>query len=911
MTSAVTPPPSAMGNLPQGTTAAVRWSREDLEASVVERFERIARAVPENTALIGPDRRWSYADLQSASNRIAHELLDRIGGEHEPVALLLKPGFDFFAAYLAIMKSGNICLPLDTTQPVRRLETILRQNAPKLILRDEQQSDWRRMIELDAPIESVNELQSGRLDTIPVRTVSASDPAGLYITSGSTGTPKAVLRDHRNMLHHVMTYSNDQRIDEDDRQSFLYSVQSGASMPDLLGALLNGAQLHLFELKLHGIGELLRWVRSAGITLIHMPVPLFRLLIDANEGRSTLAELRAILVGGEAVFRMDLERAWTVLGEQCRIIHQLSSTETNYITRFNIDRRTPVDSLVVPVGYAARDKEVIIMDENGQPAPSGVVGEIVVRSRFMARGYWKDDELTRQKFEPDPIEPDLVTYHTGDLGRMDDQGLLRYVGRTDQQIRVRGFRVEIAEIEAALQELSEVKLAAARSQQSARTGERLIAYLQLEEGSPDLTLEGLRKKLKQSLPDYMLPTDLVLMDVLPFLPSGKVDRRSLPEIDKRRPAEGAELMDARNLLEQRLVGIWEKVLGFRPIGVRDSFFSLGGNSLSAMSLLSEIESELGEHLPVASLMQSSTVEQQALLLQTEQSARPSTRVVGIQTKGDLPPFFCVSPRNVDVLAYRNLAVTMGEEQPFYALYKADMPAQPTGIPKIVHEASVFIEEIRRIEPVGPYQVGGYSHGGIIALEIARQLEMQGDEVRLLVFLDVYGPNYRKMHPLLHPALYRPLQFLRRMQKSVEEFKPWFVHHFRILRQISWGNRVWYLQKKISNQLRWRRYRARNLIGRMQARPRSRSDPKRVIGRSFHDYIPEAYRGKVLLIRASRQPLGIQSDLKMGWEGYLTGDVRAVEVPGYHDSILFSPRLEAISGVLRQALAAGTGDDQQH
>lgn len=277
-------------------------------------------------------------------------------------------------------------------------------------------------------------------------------------------------------------------------------------------------------------------------------------------------------------------------------------------------------------------------------------------------------------------------------------------------------------------------------------------------------------------------------------------------------------------------------------------------------------------------------------------------MIGIKTGGSKPPLFCVSPRTVDVLAYRDLALKLGDEQPFYALYAIDMPNQTSGLSPIEHAARTFIEDVRSVSPSGPYQLGGYSQGGLVALEMARQLRMEGESVKLVALLDVYGPDYRKMKGLLPRSLYRPLQALRNLQKSIEEFPPWLIYHLGLLKMYSWSNRVQYIQLKGLANVRWRLNRLKRRGMRLKDRTRSVGSDFFTFERSYRNYRPEPYDGRVILFRAARQPLGIRPDPVIGWRSILTGELEVHQIPGYHDSILFSPRLDTLASLLKDALA---------
>lgn len=888
----------------------MNWSDADLSIPATVRFDRVAESVPNAEAVIDQGRAWTYRELQSASNQIARALSKSrpASNRTELIGVYMSPGAHYFAAYLGVLKAGHICLPLDVLIPPQRLRTVLHSTRPGLVLVNndtceafEEASEGQEILVVDGFSASAN------VATLP--SIEIHQPAAVYLTSGSTGVPKGVVRDHQNLIHHAMVYSTAHKIGMGDRQSYLYSNQSGASMPDMLGALLNGAALLPWSVNEHSIRAFADWILENEVTLLHLPIGLYRLLLDTVSSDTRFASLRVVLVGGEAAFGEDIERGRQKTTDRCVFVHQLATTETNYITRFLMHSSTPVPAGVIPVGTPARDKQVRLLDEDGEEVPSGQIGQIVVTSAYLAQGYWRDPQLTAEKFKSVNAGGQARQYWTGDLGRWTDVGL-RHVGRMDQQVRIRGHRVELAEVEAALVGWDPVRQAVVGTTSAGRDGPSLVAYLVPRSPHDTLSLDALRQHLAGSLPDHMIPEAIVVMNSLPLLPTGKVDRKSLPDPSNDRPELRTQYIAPRDAYEARLAKIWEQVLGVRPIGMRDEFFDLGGSSLNAMRLIAKVSNEFNEDLPQASLLQAPTIEQQAVLLRSGQPTRPKARLVGIQPEGTRAPFFCISPRVVDVLAYRTLALELGEQQPFFALYAVGFPPRPEGVSRVEHEARVFAQDILRAAPNGPLVLGGYSHGGIVALEAARQLRRAGRQVLMLVMLDVYGPEYRQMAGILPSAAYRPLQVIRSAQRSISEFVPWVHFHFRTIRRIRWRDRWLYLSGKARNHLRWWGLRlrrgARSVVMSLK---RVGGERPRTVGKSFRNYEPSPYDGPVALFKASVQPLGIVRDEWMGWRGVLTGKVRMITVPGQHDSILFGPRISYLAdelGGLLEGLDANSG-----
>jgi acyl-coenzyme A synthetase/AMP-(fatty) acid ligase/thioesterase domain-containing protein/acyl carrier protein len=876
-----------------GSTPDLRWTERDVESTLLTRFDRVVSAFSNAPAIVSADAVWTYADLTNAVNRAATGLLEHQLAPGALIGLHLPPTPAYFAAYLAAIRAGYPCLPLDFRTPPGRLRAIVRATRPTVVVVNDQMEARLTSAVPDLPTIPIGKLPVKTAGiSFPVRPVD--QPTVVYSTSGSTGEPKGVVRDQRAMMHHAMVYSVDHDIGPNDRQSYLYSSQSGASMPDMLGALLNGATLYPWQTSDRSVAALSAWIRSNRISLLHLPIGLFRLLVDDSAKKGGFPDLRVVLAGGEVAFRRDFEAGRRLVSNSCVFVHQLASTETAYITRNIIDANTPLPDGVVPVGRPARGKHVLLLDQSGDEVADGEVGQIAVESAYLAKGYWRAPELTARKFKAIDNDGRERRYYTGDLGEWTPFGL-RHVGRVDQQVRVRGHRVELAEVEAALHGWNAIRQVAVVAQSIGSAGAKLVAYVTRERPSESPSQDAMRRYLSSLLPEHMVPSSLVVVDSMPLTVTGKIDRAKLPAVGTSRPSISTTFLAPRDIFEEKLQGIWEKVLGIRPIGVRDVFFDLGGNSLQAMRLIAKVSTEFGETLPQATLLQAPTIEQQAIMLRSQHGKRPAARLIGIQPSGSRIPFFCVSPTVVDVLAYRALALELGEQQPFYALYSVDMPVREEGISRVEFEAGVFVEDIVRTRPTGPITVGGYSHGGIVALEIARELRRRGREVAMLILLDVYGPDYRRMAHHLPRSAYRPLQMIRSIQRRVEEFVPWLIYHLRTISSVRWRDRWLYLSGKARNHLRWWMTRLARAAKPVPNRPTGDSNkPKTTFGKSFRDYLPAVYSGRTAIFRASRQPLGIVSDRLMGWHQFLDGEVTVVEIPGYHDSILFSPKISVMA-----------------
>ena len=614
---------------PTGTF--VEFKREEIEQSIPERFEKIAAQYPDRIAVKTEDHVFTYDALNRAANRVARAVLSKRGKCNEPVAILLEPGAPVVVAILGVLKAGGIYVPLDPTCPQERIAYMLRNSQARVVVTNNKNLVLARTLSKNTvPSINVDELDPG-LSTANTRlTRSALAIAFILYTSGTTGEPKGVAQNHRNVLYNVMTYTNDIHVGSEDRLTVLYPCSSHGSVRNLFGALLNGAGLYPFDVKQKDPADLVAWLLDKGITIYHSVSTLFRSLTDVLSGEERFTKLRLIQLASESVTPRDVELYRKYFSSNCIFINRLGTTETGTFQRYFIDKKTLLVSNEVPVGYEVDGMEVLLLDDEGRKLGFNCVGEIAVRSRYISLGYWQRPDLTRAKFLPDPEGGDNRTYLTGDLGCMHPDGCLMYLGRKDLQTKVRGYRVEVGEVEAALFGVDRVKEAvvvareepAAASTTSVGTSERLVAYI-VPTGKPGPSVSGLRRAVSEKLPDYMIPSRFVFLETLPLTPNGKINRQALPDPGASRPELDTPFVAPETPVEKELAQIWAEVLLLNQVGIRDNFFDLGGHSLAATRVISQVIKHFQVDLPLKSLFESPTVAEMAAVIAEGQAKKLS------------------------------------------------------------------------------------------------------------------------------------------------------------------------------------------------------------------------------------------------------------------------------------------------
>ena len=737
----MTPPGQADGSAPPPPRDAVArhpfepFAPSEIEQSIPARFAAQARRYPDRLAVKSGLDTWTYAELDRKANRVAGAVVAALGERPEPVGVLLEQGALLVAAILGVLKAGKIYVPLDPAFPEARLAQMLEDAGVRVVVTT---ADARPMAAAAAPTgaelieaDAADGDGKGQGAEVPI---APSSGAYIYYTSGSTGRPKGVLDSHRNVLHNVLRYTNGLEVTPDDRLTLLQGPGFSGAVSSMFTALLNGAAVLPFDVQRHGVDRIADWLRREAITIYHSVPSLFRCVAASG---AVFPALRLIRLEGDRASAADLELFQSAFAPPCVLVNGLGATECGIVRQYFVSAGVPAPPGLVPIGYPVRDMDVLVLDESGRELGPGHVGEIAVRSRYLALGYWQRPDLTAAAFTEDPRDPGVRIYRTGDLGRLRVDDCLEHLGRKDAQVKIRGNRVETAEVEAALLAVDTIREAAVVTRDESAEP-RLVAYVVPGSAGPPNVSE-LRRRLAGRLPDYMIPSVYVALDALPLTDNRKVDRRALPTPDGRRPVLDEPPVPPRNLLQRELALIWERVLDVRPVGVRDSFFDLGGSSLLAVRMIDDVERALARKLPLSVMLSGATIEHLADAIQ-EDAKDLLAPVVPVQPGGRRPPlFFFHGDYLSGGLFCASLARHLGPDQPFFAVPPSGLDGG--AVPGSYREmARRHLDAIVAVEPAGPYRLGGLCNGGLVAFEVARLLEARGERVELLAAVGAAGPD---------------------------------------------------------------------------------------------------------------------------------------------------------------------------
>jgi nonribosomal peptide synthetase DhbF len=609
----------------------------EIEQSVAARFETQVARNPDRLAVSDDVLSLSYDGLNRLANRIARVLPSEAGR----VVVCIETGSQCIAAIIGVLKAGHAYVPVDPAFPESRNAYIVEDvqagvivtNTRNLATATALARGAAKVIDIDALAPDIADHNLGR-------DISPDALAYIIYTSGSTGKPKGVMQNQRNTLHGWMRRTRLQRVTATDRMTLFYSCSVMGSVYCIFGSLLNGAALFPYDFREKGVDDLAGWLQSRKITVYHSVASVFRQFATNYQGPSTGFSVRLVTFGGERVLTADVELARGVFSRNVEFYTGLGSTETGTVRYFYIGPETVLKDATVPIGYPVDGMDVVLLDDAGKPVGPGHVGEITIRSRYLALGYWNNPEATTKVFGTVPGDAALRVYHTGDMGELRADGLLQHRGRKDFQVKIRGFRVEVGEVETALLEYPGIREVVVMAREiGAET--HLVAYL-VAGADVEISVRQLRQRLQKRVPYYMVPTIYVRLDAIPRTPNNKVDRLRLPEPTPETSLLDDVCVEPVDDLERDLLAIGADLLRVTGIGTNHNFFDLGGHSLSATQLVARVQRRFGVKLGMRHIFEAADFKAIAELIRASDPAATSAEMISLKPAardGRLPASF--------------------------------------------------------------------------------------------------------------------------------------------------------------------------------------------------------------------------------------------------------------------------------
>jgi amino acid adenylation domain-containing protein len=846
--------------------------REFPQRCLHELVEAIAAKTPNQIAVAHRNEQLSYGELNARANQLAHSLRKRGIARNVRVGICLERSLDFAVALVGVLKAGGTCVPLDSKYPQERLAFMLEDVAAALVLTE------RGLLQASIPagtqviyISEEHEKLAREPRSNPSADASGvfsmpSDIAYVIYTSGSTGRPRGVLLPHSGLANYTIGAAEQFELHLGDRMLQFCSISFDAALEEIFSTWAAGATLVFRDDNVSlEPSEFLAWVAEQRITAVDLPTAYWHEWVYALPELSPKvpAGLRLVIVGGEKASPEAFATWHKFVGNRVRWVNTYGPAEASVVATTYEPKLQPGDRApaVLPIGRPVANARVYLLDPDLNPVPVGVPGELHIGGAGVAQGYLNLPELTQEKFIADIFNDDAASptrmYKTGDLARYLPSGEIEFVGRRDHQVKIRGFRVEPGEIEAVLAKHAGVQEAAVVLCEDRTGSKRLVGYV--VRNGESVTENELRHHVQKQLPEYMVPSELVFLESMPLTPNGKVNRRALLKIKVDSPSKNTPTTATNDPMQTQLITIWEELLGRKPIGIRDNFFELGGHSLLAARLMHRLKQISGKTLPLAALLQAPTVEQLADVLRGDFSHHWSS-LVAIQPEGSKPPFFMVHGVGGNVVGFVELGQRMKPDYPFYGLQSQGLDGKRPLFTIIEDMAAHYLEEMRTVQPTGPYHLGGFSLGGIVAYEMARQLHSRGEEVGLLVLFDTYATN---------PKPVKLIDFLRhpgriKFSQLPEELR----------RKIRRTFLAWRLPEYLKNVMHTN-------------------------ARAVEQYRLQPYSGKAILLRAGNSWL-VRNDPYAAWQP-MVGNLETIEIGGYHMDILREPQVSHLAERLKSCI----------
>ncbi|GAP22654.1 non-ribosomal peptide synthetase [Leptolinea tardivitalis] len=863
------------------------------ETTIHQHIARQVHLTPDNTAIQEEYRKATYRELWGYACRMAEKLKLEGITSGQIIGLNFESSIEMIGSMLAVMMNGAAFVLLDPAQPDARTNLILKEADVRFLVSGQIKPSSLRdqEIKIIEPIDFSSESFNHDPDQnqIPENPVSPADICFILFTSGSTGKPKGVLHTHRNIINRFYSLMGNVPMTETDVFVQSSPLSSIDAIDEILFPLFWGASTSIVSGGAVKDPRLLvQILEKRAVTHILLVPSLLRMILEITEDVETrLKRLTNWIIGGE-MLEEALSQEFHRQLPHARLINYYGLTEGDG-TLFDTGKAHPFSSNP-PIGRAAPNVRVYLLNSALQPVPVGVIGEICIGGNGIARGYLNLPEINAQRFIDDLFVPgdNNKLFRTGDLGRYLPDGNIEYMGRKDFQVKIRGFRVELQEVEGEIRQhpaVKEVVVVPYKSPNQQTGFDRLVAYIVRQSGHTESGKE-IRDFLESRLPEYAIPAFIIPMEAFPLNPNGKVDRKQLPEPQIEQIQKDTVIIPPKDQTEEKLLKIWEEILGIHPISTNDSVFDLGGDSLSVICILVQVESEFGRDLPIDIIFQADTVAKLAEILRGEKTQGTWSSLVPIQVKGTKHPLYCVHADG-GVLIYRSIAKLLGEDYPVYGLQAQGLDGKTEPLGSVEEIAGHYITEMRTVQPHGPYHLCGFSLGGAFIYEMARQLREAGEEVRLVAFFDAGSPDYPKF-PRQSAKIWHKISvhLISLGLKNMREKFVYFSHRTKDRLQVTFFPIIGAVMQKLNMTMP---HSVRYIVVRQ------------TLLDAVDRYHLKGYSGDIVVFKAKLQPEGCIPDPTMGWGKYVTGDIKIIEIEGNHNTMMKDRYLNMVVDKLRELI----------
>lgn len=847
---------------------------------------------PESVAIVFGDQKLSYSQLDSEVNQLASYLKSSGIKSGDLVGVSINRSAEMVVTLLSLIKIGATYLPLDPSFPAGRLRFIVEDSKCTYIVTEKSLNDI-----YDYCSEKIINIEDYKTHTSNVEdNITVDEKSVVYVlyTSGSTGNPKGVQITHKSLVNFLTSMQLTPGLSSEDSLLAITTLSFDISGLEIFLPLVTGAKLVIAAKEETLDGKLLLELLKKDITVMQATPATWKLLLESDWHEKL--KIKA-LCGGEALSR---DLANEILVRVSSLWNMYGPTET---TIWSSCAKIEWGEGIVPIGKPISKTQFYIVDKNNQFCAPGVQGELLIGGEGLSIGYLNRDELTKEKFIPNPFDKEKKSfvYRTGDLVRLTPKREIEFLGRADNQVKIRGYRIETGEIESALRKSNYVKDAAVVVKESENHDKKLVAYCVPESQKILTNSNGLRAEytsniknlLKDNLPDYMVPPFFVYMESLPLTPNGKIDRKELERLNTIEIHKAKALIKPKDLLEEKLVQIWQKLLCLKEISTDDNFFELGGHSILAAQMFAELEKETGKKIPLATLFKHQTISEIADTIHSDEWRENWSPLVLIKEGDEKAPLFLIHGAEGNVLLYRDLAGHLDDAQPVYGLQSRGLNGSDYAPESIEEMAYDYIEAIKKVQPEGPYNLGGYCLGGTIAFEIAQQLMVKGEEIKNLFLIETYNECV---------SLFTN-SFGDRTKEKIENLR----FHFENLKSLNGSDKKIFLKHKAEIATRRTFARINSLSSKMGFK--TNEDPETSAAtrtlRELNDsaqtkYIPESYKGKTILLKP-KVSFSCEPDENFGWKDFIQGEFKVYNLDLAPRGMLMEPFVEETAAIISKEM----------
>jgi len=850
-------------------------------------FEESALQYENSIAIVYEEQSITYKDLLEKVSNLSNALLHQAKDETF-IGISATRSIEMVVGVLAVLKAGKTYLPLDTNYPALRLQQLIEDSNIRFTLCLQAEKDFFKGLHL----ETIATDQQYDFPAIPIP--FQSEIVCVLYTSGSTGKPKGVCLGHQGLINLIEWQRSNGIAKTAVRTLQFCHLSFDAAFQEIFVPLSTGGTLYIVNDTYRlNTGNLLRFIEEQQINRLFLPYAVVQFLAETAQMYELYPTcIKEIITGGELLrITPQIANFFTVLSD-CILMNVYGPTEASvWVTELKLKGNAQHWPRIPSLGKPVAGAQIFIADQDLQVLPEGEVGEIFIHGDCIALYYLNKPEQTAERFIEwlHPQKGLLRVYRTGDMAAFNADGTLQFNGRRDEQVKIRGGnRVELGEIEVVIGEIKGISQVQVMVREDIPDQKRIVAYIILSD--LNITADAIKDEIAKHLPDYMIPSSIVILSEFPVTVSGKIDKLSLPAPETINSTESSDYAEPTNELEEYLKLLWEDLLHIKNISIKDDFFELGGNSLVAIQMMVRIEKDKGKQLPLVSIFDYSSINKLAKLIDEDDSHSEFSPLVAIKASGNRPPVYLIHGDSLNVLGFNGIARYIHPDQPVYGLQPKGFDGKEEALDTIEDIATYYNEAILAQNQHGPYAIVGYSFGGYVALEMINQLKKMGKPILMLGMFDTNVLNAEN-NLLWHKKILKKI--LRQFPKFL-----WLIRSFTKDPKEAWAYQV----ESFNARLRqWMNKGPKHVNPGMESYYFLMDKINKRHDRALFSYKLRPYHGKVVLFKAIDRPYFVDDFEFLGWKQYVSEGVEVHDIPGDHQTMFYEPNCKVLATEMDKAL----------